>query len=716
MKKEMDESSITLPNTVLFGRYLLTRKIGHGGMAEVFLGRDVEADLEAPVRVVKCILPELASDPRFLAMFINEAQLAAQMSHPNIVKVLDFGEFEGRLFMVMEYVEGLDCWRFARRLYPWGDDHTAMAVWVICRVLDALNYAHGMTDVNGQPLNVIHRDLSPSNIYLSMDGVVKLGDFGIARIDSTRYRQIPMIPKGKFGYVAPEQVEGLQMDSRADIFAVGIVLAELLIGKKIFSGQSQLSVMLEIKEARLDALVQNADRVEPELLEILHGSLARRPEERYGSVAEFKQVLSDYIEGQGRTLSSTHLAKQVRRAVELSEQRSSMPVGVQPATLDTQDITPIDAAVLAPISIEPTTEPAGDFGKTPLSPESFIEEGESTPFAETPITRDSLPLEGDRRYTARLTDGRTIGPTSYAHILELVCSDEIGPDTPISVDGYHFVPASARSELTRHLPAYTPAWDTGELATPDRRGILQLEAPAEIVISLATRTETGMLVCKQGLRRKEVYLRNGIPVYVSSNDSSELLGEFLVSKGALERAELELALALLPKFNGHMGDTIIALGMLSAVELFNYIGDQIKSRFTELIDWKYGNYEFYKGTSCRPDVFEVTIDPFQFVSECLLISSEKIPVASTLSSMSENIVMPSNFSMDIIEKLILPKDIEHLLRDLTEPSALSELTDTSKAPGSKESLVRALYLALETGFWTVDGTSPPWRAPEKNSF
>ena len=134
-----------------FGPYLLTRKIGHGGMAEVFLGRARDAAPDSAPLVIKCILQELASDPQFLAMFVNEAQLAAQMRHPNIVQVFDFGEVDGRLFMVMEYINGLDCWRFARRLHPWGEDHAATALRIISGVLEALAYAHEMTDVNGRP-------------------------------------------------------------------------------------------------------------------------------------------------------------------------------------------------------------------------------------------------------------------------------------------------------------------------------------------------------------------------------------------------------------------------------------------------------------------------------------------------------------------------------------------------------------------------------------
>ncbi len=708
MTTERVTSSTALPSGAVFGSYYLTRKIGHGGMAEVFLGRHLDLGPAAPPRVLKCILPDLVNNPQFLAMFINEAQLAAQMNHPNIVQVLEFGEVEGRVFMVMEYVEGLDCWRFARRLHPWGDDHTAIAVSIVCQVLEALEYAHTMTDVNGQPLGVIHRDLSPSNIYLSLQGDVKLGDFGIAQIDSSRYRQIPMIPKGKFGYVAPEQVEGQAIDQRADIFAVGVVLAELLIGKKMFSGQSQLSVMLEIKEARLDALEQNVDRVEPALLDILHGALARKPADRYASANELKHVLTEYLDVQRRVPSSQALGQLVTRAVELADSGSITAAGAP----ITGEITPVDLTSVAPSSVDPPTPITEEQDKTPLATDFYSAGAMTTPEQGTPVTRDSSPFENEWQYTARLSDGRMIGPSPYAHIIELICSDDIGPDTPISVDGRLFVPASRRPELTRHLPVYTPTCDVTELETPDRRGVLQLETPGEVILTLALNLESGMLVCKQGLKRKEVYFEEGQPVYVSSNDPKELLGEYLVSRGAIDSSELELALALLPKFNGHMGDTLIALGMLSAIDLFNYIGDQIRNRFRDLIVWNYGHYEFYRGVSCRPDVFEVSLDPFAIVAECVLGSSAKIPVKTTLETMADCTVAPSSLTSGLLARLQLPREIADILQDLIETCSLRDLADGKDDPDSQRTLVQALYIATEIGLWIIEGVSPPWRATE----
>jgi eukaryotic-like serine/threonine-protein kinase len=699
------QSEDPLADRVEFGRYDLVQKIAHGGMAEIFLATERDAPIGTPPVVIKRILPELARDPQFLGMFVNEAQLAAQMLHPNVVRVLDFGEHRGHLYMVMEYVDGLDCWRFSRRLFPWGRNHTAIAVSIMCDVLLALEYVHGMTDVNGHALHVVHRDISPSNIYLSLEGRVKLGDFGIARIRSRRYRQTTMIPKGKFGYMAPEQVEGRQVDKRSDIFAAGVVLAEILIGKKLFSGHSQLGVLLDIRDARLDTLEQNADKIEPVLLSIIRRAVSREPDARPQTAAAFKGELLAYLDARTGRPSAAELAEQVRRAVELRGTKSVKPDAGQEQTPLTAD--PFQGR--AGHETDPTamrrisgSEPPEPTGRVPRLDGSFLGEG-------TPITLETTPFNAEGHYTARLEGGMTVGPTSFAHLVELIYSDKIGPETPISVDGRAFVPACERPELARHLPAYTPTRDLDEIETPDRRGLLEMESPSEVVLSLAVRGETGLLVCESESRRKEAYYRDGRPIYVASNDPTELLGEFLVSRSAIDRMDLEMALSLLPKYNGHLGDTLIALGMLSAVDLFEHISAQIAFRFGDLLGWTTGEYEFYRGVGCRADVLEVPLDAFAIVRGRMIDEASRIAPFEILAAMSEALVTPTSAVRDLSRKLALPRDIEQITAGLRETRRLGDWSDSLRDGRSKENLAKGLYVAIETGMWTSDGPSPPWR-------
>jgi serine/threonine-protein kinase len=695
------------PEGFVFGQYFLEKRLAHGGMAEVFLGRNLDKGKSAPYCVVKCILPDLASDPQFLAMFLNEAQLAAQMRHPNIVRVLDFGEQDGLLYMAMEYVEGLDCWRFNRRAFPFGKDHVSLALLIVQKLLDGLTYVHEMTDVNGMPLNVVHRDLSPSNIYLSVTGEVKLGDFGIAHIDSPRYRKISYVPRGKFGYVSPEQIEGSVVDARSDIFSVGIILAELLLGKKLFKGPSQLSVLLEIREGRFVTLEQERDHIEPALLDLLYRALSREPSDRFPTAIAFREELARYLGPRASTAED--LATEVAHAVMKGKGRETAQASDPASTLtEDQDKTPLTLISRPPPA---SSEPTSPSRVTP-SVWHAGEEWDDLDFEddETPITMDFDPSEKDWQYTVKLSDVETIGPISFAEIMELVCQDQIVSDTLVSLNGAPFKPADKYPELARHIPVYTPTLDVSDVQSPNRRGVLTVEAPAEIILSLALAEETGLLLCKQDKHRKEIYFRSGRPVYASSNTPSELLGEYLVSKGTIERADLDMALDVLPKFDGHMGDTLIALGMISAVDLFRSIAEQIKDRLRDLLSWRLGIYEFYRDFSGRKNAVEIPIDPYVFISECLVSQAETAAEKEVLTSMAGSVIDRTPAAANLLRRISFPEPFDAIVRDLLEPTKTGDLMATLKNNIDEKDIFKALFLALESGIWVVEGSALPWRS------
>lgn len=696
----------------VFGHYFLERRLAHGGMAEVYLGKDMDLFGDAPPCVVKCILPDLAGDPQFLAMFLNEAQLAAQMNHPNLVKVLDFGEQDGLLYMAMEFVKGLDCWRFNRRAYPFGENHTAIAIYIMQELLDGLHHAHAMTDVNGEPLNVVHRDLSPSNIYLSTEGHVKLGDFGIAQIESDRFRAIDYVPRGKFGYVSPEQIEGHRIDRRADIFSAGIILAELLIGKKLFKGPSQLSVILEIRDGRFNTLEAYKDRVEPGLLEILYKALAKNPEDRFPTAAELADHLTGYLGMRGAT--SEDLAEQVMLALAYDKGRSGPTVSRAPRDKGNAH----QRATVPPTPSGVPTNPSA-VDELDREQEEAVRETQGVSWdpeikeidldSDVPLVTDFDPAEKEWLYTVRHSDGQSLGPMSYAAIMELVCRDEILSDTEVSLNNGPFKPAELYPELARHIPVMTPTRDVDDVVQPDRRGDLTVEAPAEVILSLALADETGLLVCKHDGNRKEVYLKSGKPYYVNSNTPSELLGEYLVSKGVISRQQLDDALDVLPKYDGHVGDTLIALGVLSAVDLFHAIGNQIKDRLRDLLLWRQGTYEFYRERGAKKNAMEFPIDAFRFVVEFLVQRSGELSGREIVERLREGFIDTTPAAPDLLKYLTFPPNIDDLIRDTLEPIQVGDLADTMSSDNETRALATALYVALESGIWMLEGTPLPWR-------
>src|SRR3954469_19112845 len=281
---------------VTFGRYTLLERLAVGGMAEVFRAKISSSHGFQKILVIKRILPHLAADPGFVAMFIDEAKLTAQLTHPKIVQILDFGEVQGQFFTALEFIDGFDALGLLRTAaqkrvrLP-----RALAVFIISEVLEALDYAHNARDMEGKPMQIVHRDISPSNIFMSKRGDVKLGDFGIAHAERRESKTQAGTLKGKYGYMSPEQVVGKPIDARSDLFAVGVVLAELLTGRRLFSAAADLDVLLKVRDVKLDRLDKYGADLPRPLDRIVRRSLRKDPRERFSTAAEFRDELSGYL-------------------------------------------------------------------------------------------------------------------------------------------------------------------------------------------------------------------------------------------------------------------------------------------------------------------------------------------------------------------------------------------------------------------------------------
>lgn len=285
-----------------FGPYVLFDSIGKGGMAEAYLARQKMQLGGTRLCVIKQILPNLAADPQFSDMFIHEAKLAARLSHANVVEVVHLGSEDGRLFIAMEYVEGFDlndllrrCWR-ARVALP-----LEFSLYIVAEALRGLDYAHRRKDETGNPLGLVHRDVSPSNLLVSFEGEVKVCDFGIARAND----EICAAPvalefdealRGKAGYMSPEHARGEAVDARADVFAAGIVLWELVAGRRMYTrGDGVYSLLEQARRAVVPEFVSRGIPEEQALRAILGKALAVDRERRYPSAAAMLRDLEAYL-------------------------------------------------------------------------------------------------------------------------------------------------------------------------------------------------------------------------------------------------------------------------------------------------------------------------------------------------------------------------------------------------------------------------------------
>lgn len=276
-----------------FGRYELQERLAFGGMAEIFLATMRSEHGFSKRVVIKRILPQFSGDETFAKMFIDEAVLAARLSHPNIVQIYDFGEIAHSYYIAMEYVEGLDLRRLLRRD---ADSNLALEPSVVASIgvamCKALSFAHNLVDEKGNSLSLVHRDVSPHNIMISRLGEMKLTDFGIAkaadRLSHTRTGAI----KGKIAYMAPEQAAGLAMDKRSDQFALGVVLWECLAGRRLFEGGSERELMRLVIECRIPNICELSPKVPEPFGNVLAKMLAPAPEQRYTDLRDAEADLA----------------------------------------------------------------------------------------------------------------------------------------------------------------------------------------------------------------------------------------------------------------------------------------------------------------------------------------------------------------------------------------------------------------------------------------
>lgn len=267
---------------VQFGKYLLIERLSIGGMAEVFCAKAPGFDR---LLALKRVLPYLAEEPDYVEMFADEARLSSQLKHPNIVSVFEFGKYDGSSYLATEYVYGEDLSAILKRTATRGMRIPLdLAVYVAVCVSAGLGYAHHRKLRDGSRLNIIHRDVSPPNIMCSWDGEVKLIDFGIAKSAGRTQQQTGIgVLKGKVGYMSPEQAQGKPFDQRTDVFALGAVLYEMVTGKRLFEGTSQLELLKKASTSNVVPPSKHNSRLPKALEAVILRALNRDPDERFDS-------------------------------------------------------------------------------------------------------------------------------------------------------------------------------------------------------------------------------------------------------------------------------------------------------------------------------------------------------------------------------------------------------------------------------------------------
>jgi serine/threonine protein kinase len=305
-----------------FGKYYFLERISVGGMAEVFKAKSFGVEGFEKLIAIKRILSNVAEDEDFISMFIDEAKIAVQLNHANIAQIFDLGNIDGSYFIALEYVHGKDLrtiWdRHNRRnlLLP-----IPMSVYIMIRMCEGLDYAHRKKNAAGNDLNIVHRDVSPQNILVSYEGEVKIIDFGIAKAADKASRTQAGILKGKFGYMSPEQVRGLPLDGRSDIFSAGIILYELLTGERLFIGESDFSTLEKVRNVEILPPTTYNRKIPDALEKIVLKALSKDPDDRFKTAYDMQEELQRFLIMNKSNFGRKDLAAYMKRAFKTDIER-----------------------------------------------------------------------------------------------------------------------------------------------------------------------------------------------------------------------------------------------------------------------------------------------------------------------------------------------------------------------------------------------------------
>lgn len=658
-----------------FGPYVLDARIAVGGTAEVYLAH--KADEPGRI-IVKRLLPHFMEDPEGRTMFEREAALHASVRHDHVVTVYESGMAGEEPYLAMEYVDGVDVYRLLRRLNQHGKKLPLPLAGLIIRdTLRGLASIHQARDQAGNPLGIVHRDITPSNIYLSHTGVAKVGDFGIARSSSrTSLRNAQSaVLKGKFSYLAPEQVAGESFDHRADLFSVAVVLSEMLLGKQLFAGTGQLAVLLAIRDCRLEPLHEARASIPSGLFDVLLKALAREPSHRFASARDLEAALASFFPVPERIREE--LGNLVRW------------VQVNPST---DNMAAVRDAI-------PQKAPA-----IPNAMALHADDEDSRRTGEyTQIPSYVLTSRGGR-----------LGPWQFARLVEAMAIGEIGRGDRVDYLGRGFLPIEQVEDLARFLPPTTaPTDELVGVGIPDFMDDVSVMALLRVFLRIYgedltctvfvdTQETSPQRPPRKGdservfSGRKELYFRHGKLVHVSSNNAEELLGRYLIRRGAINSHELEFALAVLPKYGGRMGDTLIALGLVNPVDMFRAIREQGRDRVSDLFLWADGKISLFSGHPPPQVAFPLELDiPSLLVAGLEASQPDESPMAGFRRYL-DAILGPSPEPNPKLYAKNWPPMMQSILQAVQRPHSLREvLAATHKAgEGSPSDVLRNLQVLL----------------------
>ncbi len=546
----------------LFGKYELLEQIGEGGMAEIYRARASGVQGFEKMVVVKRIRADRAADRDTIKALIEEAKLCASLRHANIVQTFDLGEENGEYFIVMEYVRGMDLLDILKRSTLCKQRvPVPIALFIVAEVAKALSFAHRATDSNGHPLAIVHHDVSPANILISDHGEVKLVDFGVARANVKTLQKVDGKVRGKLGYIPPEGLVGKATDHRADIFALGVVLWEVLTLKRLLIGPTREHTVQATLDMRVGKRFKRYGPIVPaDIQSLIQRTVAKDPDERFNDAHAIYDGIHRYLFERRSRVSERDVAD------FLAHLRIQSPAAAG------QDTTSSKVRPRA------RTSQADVLANKPVAKGSGSEPAASV---------DALP---HKRIHVRRSDSATIfGPVSVDNFKKLIKNRVVGTRELISVDGGPWTQISQSQ--------FIPLLDDPNLVTTLAEGKIAPLVLPKLVGQAARLALTGQLQFTALGTRKEIYFRNGRIISVTSTARDELLAQVMRNHGFIGRAELDRALSYSDRHGGRLGQALTKLGLLRDDEVQRALRLQLEQRFFQLFCWTDGLYIFRQGVA-----------------------------------------------------------------------------------------------------------------------
>lgn len=571
----MTVSAVITTQALHIGPYTVETRLAKGGQASVYLAQNRD---EAPDTWV--VLKTLNADSTLTSSSAlhQEVEALTWAEHPNVIRLIGHDLGHEPPYLVLEYVPGVDLHKLLRLSAPGGGGvPEELACFLCLNVVSALVALHGEHDGGG--LRIFHGDVSPSNILLSEHGDVKLSDFGLSRIERAGLPPETRSPAslrqttwGHRGYLAPERLASAPASAPADVFALAVILGELLIGRSVFEGETELARLISMKEANLGPLLRRADVVSAELMDVCRRCLDPNPARR-PTALELTEILKARL---GQTsMGEERLRRSLSSWVTWAKQQSANPAKAEEQVRQSLQVMRASQRLSGQV-----------------------------PRADADASRAML-----RSVTTKSTQ-----TLSYSELVALAASGKLNARDEVSLFGKNFEPVSQIPALARHLMPSSTALtsEVSPFGPADYCEDLSEISLITLIGRLLTKKATGLLVVGRPVEghtdRKDIYVQDGRVTHISSTEPNDRLGESLIQSGMLTRRELSLALRHMVRTQGQLGESLVALQLVDPVVVYQALCSQGRDRIVRLCTWSTGTARFFSGVA-RPEVaFPLDVD------------------------------------------------------------------------------------------------------------